>query len=72
LAVNRHAAEMPAIGSGFDGSAAATKTFIMTRISICLVAIALIAGSGTIFAQGGAKPANVGAGTVTVKGKVIR
>ena len=60
---------MPAIGSGFDGSAAATKTFIMTRISICLVAIALIAGSGTIFAQGGAKPANVGEGTVTVKGK---
>jgi hypothetical protein len=41
----------------------------MTNKSICLVAIALIAGSVTIFAQGGPKPANVGEGTVMVKGK---
>ena len=33
------------------------------------MAIALIAGSVTIFAQGGPKPANVGEGTVMVKGK---
>ena len=60
---------MPAIGSGFDGSAAAAKTFIMTKKSFCLLAVALIGGSAMLFAQGGAKPANVGEGTVTVKGK---
>jgi hypothetical protein len=36
---------------------------------IYLVAIAIIGGSATIFAQGGAKPANVGEGSVMVKGK---
>src|SRR5215469_7979684 len=41
----------------------------MAKRLICLVVIALIAGSATIFAQGGAKPANVGEGTVMVKGK---
>src|SRR5215467_13170581 len=41
----------------------------MTNKFICLVAIAFIAGSVTIFAQGGAKPANVGEGTLMVKGK---
>lgn len=40
----------------------------MAKRQICLVAIALIGGSTTIFAQG-AKPANVGEGTVMVKGK---
>src|SRR5262245_43456924 len=41
----------------------------MSKSLIYLVAIALIGGSTTIFAQGGAKPANVGEGTVMVKGK---
>jgi len=41
----------------------------MTKRLIYLVAIALIGGSTTIFAQGGAKPASAGEGTVTVKGK---
>ena len=41
----------------------------MTNKSICILAIALFGGSAPIFAQGGAKPANVGEGTVTVKGK---
>src|SRR5262249_24007430 len=36
---------------------------------VCLVAIAFVGGSATIFAQGGAKPAKVGEGTVMVKGK---
>jgi len=34
-----------------------------------LAAIAIIGGGATLFAQEGAKPANVGEGTVTVKGK---
>jgi len=41
----------------------------MVKRFIYLVAIALIGGSATMFAQGGAKPANVGEGTVMVKGK---
>jgi hypothetical protein len=46
-----------------------TQHLFMAKRSICLVVITLIAGSATIFAQGGAKPANVSEGTVTVKGK---
>ena len=61
---------MPAIGGGFDGSAAVTKTFIMAKKLIGLVAgIAVIGGSAKLFAQEGAKPASVGEGTVMVKGK---
>jgi hypothetical protein len=60
---------MPAIGSGFDGSAAAAKTFIMTKISICLVAIVLISGLVTLFAQEGAKPAKAAEGALMVDGK---
>jgi len=45
-----------------------TQLFMAKRL-ICLVVIALIAGSTTIFAQGGPKPANVGEGTVRIKGK---
>jgi hypothetical protein len=70
LALNRHAAEMPTIGSGFDGSVAARKTFIMVENLIGLVAgIAIITGSATLFAQEGNKPANVGEGTAMVKCK---
>ena len=41
----------------------------MVKRFIYLVAIVLIGGSATLFAQGGAKPANVGEGTVMVKDK---
>src|SRR5262245_14656189 len=41
----------------------------MAKRFIYLMAIAVIGGLTTIFAQGGAKPANVGEGTVIVKGK---
>jgi hypothetical protein len=41
----------------------------MNKKFICLVAIALTGGSATIVAQGGTKAANVGEGTVIVKGK---
>src|SRR5258707_6838107 len=42
----------------------------MAKKLIGLVAgIAVICGSATLFAQGGAKPANVGEGTLMVKGK---
>ena len=41
----------------------------MAKRPIFLVALALIGGSTTIFAQGSAKPAIVGEGTLTVKGK---
>ena len=51
-------------------SAAARKAFIMTNKLIGLVAgIAVISGSVTLFAQEGTKPANVGEGTLMVKGK---
>ena len=51
-------------------SAAAEKTFIMTKKLIGLMAgIALIGSSATLFAQEGAKSANVGEGTLMVKGK---
>ena len=47
-----------------------TKRFIMTNKLVGLVAgIVVIAGSTMLFAQGGAKPANVGEGTLIVKGK---
>jgi hypothetical protein len=70
LVLNRYAAEMPAIGGGFDGSAAVTKTFITAKKLIGLVAgIAVIGGSAKLFAQEGAKRASVGEGTVMVKGK---
>src|SRR5260370_23968890 len=70
LALNRNAAEMPAIESGFDGSAAPTKTFIMAKKLIGLVTgIAVISSSATLFAQEGTKPANVGEGTLMLKGK---
>ena len=45
------------------------KAFTMTNKLIGLVAGIVIAGSATLFAQGGGKPANVGEGTVMVKGK---
>ena len=41
----------------------------MAKRFIYLVAIALIGGSATTFAQGGAKPANVSEGTLMIKGK---
>lgn len=41
----------------------------MVKRSICLITVALIGGSATLFAQGGAKPANTGEGTMIVKGK---
>ena len=51
-------------------SAAARKAFIMTKKLIGLLAgIAVIGGSATLFAQEGTKPANVGEGTLMVKGK---
>jgi hypothetical protein len=69
LALNRYAAERPATGRGFDGSVGANKK-IMTNKLIGLVAgIVVIAGSAMLFAQGGAKPANAGEGTLMVKGK---
>jgi hypothetical protein len=37
-----------------------------------LIAIAITDTGATIFAQGGAKPANVGDGTLTIKEKIIR
>ena len=46
-----------------------TKHSFMTNKLLSLVAGIVIGGSATIFAQGGAKPANGGEGTVTVKGK---
>ena len=70
MALNRYAAEMPAIESGFDASAAAEKTFIMTKKLMGLVAgIVVIGGSAMLFAQEGIKPANVGEGTLMLKGK---
>ena len=46
------------------------KTFVMTKKLMGLVAgIAVIGSSATLFAQEGTKPANVGEGTVMVKGK---
>src|SRR5262245_34926714 len=56
-------------GAALMWYAAATTTFNMTKNLICFVTVAFICGSMTIFAQGGAKPANVGEGTVMVKGK---
>jgi len=46
-----------------------TQHMFMVKRLVCLVAIAFVGGSATIFAQGGAKPAKVGEGTVMVKGK---
>jgi hypothetical protein len=46
-----------------------TQDIFMAKRLICLVASALIGASTTSFAQGSAKPANAGEGTVTVKGK---
>ncbi len=58
---------MPTTGTGF---CRCNKTFIMTNKLIGLVAgIVVIAGSTMLFAQGGAKPANAGEGTLMVKGK---
>ena len=46
------------------------KTFIMAKKLMGLVAgIAIIGGSATLFAQEGTKPANVGEGTLVLKGK---
>jgi hypothetical protein len=46
------------------------ETFVMTKKLIGLVAgIAVIGSSATLFAQEGTKPANVGEGTVMIKGK---
>jgi hypothetical protein len=41
----------------------------MTNKFIGLIAAIVIGGSGTLFAQGGTKPASVGEGTLMVKGK---
>ena len=58
---------MPATGSGFSRC---NKTFTMTNKVIGLMAgIVVIAGSTMLFAQGVAKPANVGEGTLMAKGK---
>jgi len=62
LALNRFAAEICRRN---------TQHMFMIKRLICLVAIAFIGSSATIFAQGGAKPANVGEGTVMVKGKTF-
>ena len=46
------------------------KTFIMAKKLMCLFAgIAVIGGSATLFSQEGAKPANVGEGTLMFKSK---
>jgi hypothetical protein len=48
----------------------AEKTFIMTKKLMGLVAgIVVIGGSAMLFAQEGTKPANVGEGTLMLKGK---
>jgi hypothetical protein len=47
----------------------ATREKIMTKNFIGLMAGIVIGGSATLFAQVGAKPANVGEGTLMVKGK---
>jgi hypothetical protein len=60
LALNRFAAEICRRN---------TQHMFMIERLICLAAIALIGGSATIFAQGGAKPATAGEGTLMVKGK---
>ena len=54
LALNPYAAEMPASGSGF---CRCNTTFILTNKLVCLVTIAVIGGSLTLFVQ--KKPANV-------------
>jgi hypothetical protein len=46
-----------------------TQDIFMAKRLICLVASALIGASTTSFAQSSAKPANVGEGTLTIKGK---
>ena len=46
-----------------------TQHIFMARRFIYLVVIAVIGGSATLFAQGGAKPANVGEGTLMLKSK---
>src|SRR5262245_52328128 len=61
---------MPATGSGFDRLCGCKNEFTMTNKSIGLMAaIAIIGISATAFAQAGAKQANLGEGTVMVKGK---
>jgi len=70
LALHWFAAEVSAIARGFNEIYRRnTQHIFMAKRPIFLVALALIGGSTTIFAQGGAKPANVGEGTVMVKGK---
>jgi hypothetical protein len=58
LALNRLAAEI-----------SRRNTRIMIKRLFSLTAIAIIGGAVTIFAQSGGKPANVGEGTLMVKGK---
>ena len=51
----------------------AQEAFIIAKKIVRLaVALAAIAVAATLFAQAGTKPANVGEGTVMVKGKTIR
>jgi hypothetical protein len=70
LALNRYAAEMPAIGSGLMHLRLQEKTLVMTKKLMGLVAgIAVICTSAILFAQEGTTPANVGEGTLMVKGK---
>src|SRR5262245_9297850 len=70
LALSCYAVEMPATGSGFDRLCGCKNEFTMTNKSIGLMAaIAIIGISATVFAQAGAKQANLGEGTVMVKGK---
>jgi hypothetical protein len=50
-------------------AASRQKYILMAKRFIYLVAIAAVTGLATIFAQSGAKPSNVGGGTMMVKGK---
>jgi hypothetical protein len=59
LALNRFAAEI---------CRRKKKHLFMAKKFIHLVAIALMGGSATIFAQEGTKPANVGEGTLSPAG----
>ena len=69
LALNRNAAEMPAIKSGFDGSAAKKDLFMTEKLMGLVAGIAVIGSSATLFAQEGTNPANAGEGTLMLKGK---
>jgi hypothetical protein len=70
LAHRRFIDEMSITGCGFDHLRLREKAFIMVKKLMGLVTgIAAIVGAATLFAQNGAKPANVGEGTLMVQGK---